>query len=69
MFQISVYAAYLYDAVWLYAKAAHEIIQEGGDFTNGTAIIQKLLGSNYTGKFLLIVTLNTLPHNHDFSRP
>ncbi|XP_045214115.2 receptor-type guanylate cyclase Gyc76C-like [Mercenaria mercenaria] len=47
--KISVYAAYLYDAVMLYAKAAHQHLEEGGDITNGTAIIQKILGSNYVG--------------------
>ncbi|KAL4240408.1 hypothetical protein ACF0H5_001200 [Mactra antiquata] len=48
--KITVYAAYLYDAVMLYAKAAHETIEEGNAITNGTAIIQKILGSNYTGQ-------------------
>lgn len=47
--KISVYAAYLYDAVILYAKAAHQHLEEGGEITNGTAIIQKILGSNYVG--------------------
>jgi hypothetical protein len=41
----------------LYAKAAHEHLEEGGDITNGTAIIQRILGSNYVGKLRL--SLNT----------
>ncbi|KAH3862698.1 receptor-type guanylate cyclase Gyc76C-like [Dreissena polymorpha] len=45
--KITVYAAHLYDAVMLYAKAAHEVITNGGDITNGTAIISRLLNSNY----------------------
>lgn len=47
------YAAYLYDAVMLYAKAAHKVIEEGGNITNGTAIIENILGSNYTGNTTL----------------
>jgi hypothetical protein len=57
LFKITVYAAYLYDAVMLYAKAAHEHLEEGGDIINGTAIIQRILGSNYVGKLKL--NLNT----------
>jgi len=49
---VTVYAAYLYDAVMLYAKAAHTIIQKGGNITNGTAVIETILGSNYTGMSL-----------------
>lgn len=41
------YAAYLYDAVILYAKAAHHLLLEGGEITNGTAIIHSLLNQSY----------------------
>lgn len=44
---ITVYAAYLYDAVILYAKAAHHLLLEGGEITNGTAIIHSLLNQSY----------------------
>ncbi|XP_048763359.2 receptor-type guanylate cyclase Gyc76C-like [Ostrea edulis] len=44
---ITVYAAYLYDAVILYAKAAHKLIESGGEITNGTAIIHSLLNQTY----------------------
>jgi hypothetical protein len=45
-----VYAAYLYDAVMLYAKAAHKLIESGGEITNGTAIIHSLLNQTYESK-------------------
>ena len=43
------YAAYLYDAVILYAKAVHQVLKEGGNLTDGKAIIGRILDSNYTG--------------------
>ena len=43
------YAAYLYDAVILYAKAVNQVLKEGGNLTDGKAIIDKILDSNYTG--------------------
>ena len=49
IFQITVYAAYLYDSVMLYAKAVHQVLAEGGNITDGRAIIAKILDSNYTG--------------------
>ena len=54
LLQITVYAAYLYDAVMLYAKAVHRVLEEGGNLTDGTAIIGKILDSNYTGRELLM---------------
>ncbi|CAH1793794.1 unnamed protein product [Owenia fusiformis] len=44
---ISVYAAYLYDAVHLYARALHEVLVEGGSVTNGSYIISKMKGKTY----------------------
>ncbi|XP_052770331.1 receptor-type guanylate cyclase Gyc76C-like [Mya arenaria] len=44
----TVFAAYLYDAVLLYAKAVHEVIEAAGSVTNGTAIVEKILDTNYT---------------------
>ncbi|KAK3591719.1 hypothetical protein CHS0354_019484, partial [Potamilus streckersoni] len=46
---VSVFAAYLYDAMMLYAEAATAVLNEGGSLTNGTAIIQKICGKTYTG--------------------
>ncbi|XP_056019225.1 receptor-type guanylate cyclase Gyc76C-like isoform X2 [Ostrea edulis] len=40
-------AAYLYDAVWLYAKTAHKILEHGGDIRNGTHIIESLINTTY----------------------
>ncbi|KAL5018501.1 hypothetical protein ScPMuIL_004223 [Solemya velum] len=37
-------AAYLYDAIWLYARAADSIIRDGGDITNGTEIVEWMKG-------------------------
>lgn len=48
------YAAYLYDAVILYAKAAHQLLLEGGEITNGTAIIHSLLNQSYESMLNLI---------------
>ncbi|XP_064600660.1 receptor-type guanylate cyclase Gyc76C-like [Liolophura sinensis] len=46
--QITVYAAYLYDAVYLYARALDEVLSAGGDETNGTAIVSHIRGRSYT---------------------
>lgn len=40
-------AAYLYDAVWLYARTAHKILEQGGDIRNGTLIIENLINVTY----------------------
>ena len=44
------YAAYLYDAVKLYADALDEVLKEGGDFKNGTSVIEKVIGRAYKSK-------------------
>ncbi|XP_070186172.1 guanylate cyclase 32E-like [Littorina saxatilis] len=44
---ITDYAAYLYDAVLLYAKAVRLVIDDGGNVRNGTAIINKIRGRSY----------------------
>lgn len=47
-FQISAEAAYLYDAVHLYAKALIKVLRtENGSPRNGTAIIEAIKGSKY----------------------
>lgn len=45
--KITVYAAYLYDAVMLWAKAADNITKSGGSIKDGKAIISKLLEISY----------------------
>ncbi|KAH8419517.1 hypothetical protein KR222_004069 [Zaprionus bogoriensis] len=45
--QISAEAAYLYDAVHLYANALMSVIEAGGRPRNGTAIVAAIKGSRY----------------------
>ena len=45
--QIRPEAAYLYDAVNLYARAVLKLLDKGHDPHNGTAIIDAIKGSNY----------------------
>lgn len=45
--QISAEAAYLYDAVLLYAKALIKVLRQGDRPRNGTAIIEAIKGSKY----------------------
>lgn len=45
--QIRAEAAYLYDAVHLYADAMLKVIKEGGNPKNGTAIIDAVKGRKY----------------------
>ncbi|EDW31140.1 GL20747 [Drosophila persimilis] len=45
--QISAEAAYLYDAVHLYAKALLEVLESGGRPKNGSAIVSAIKGSRY----------------------
>ena len=59
MLQIKHEASYLYDAVWLYALAADEIIREGGDVNDGPAIIERLKGRTYTSNYN-IASLHTM---------
>ncbi|KAH9502488.1 Guanylate cyclase 32E [Bulinus truncatus] len=44
-------AAYLYDAVLLYAKVVHDVIETGGDPRDGRAIIQRIRGTTYKSSF------------------
>ncbi|XP_054290482.1 guanylate cyclase 32E [Macrosteles quadrilineatus] len=45
--RITAVAAYLYDAVQLYAKAVLEILEEGGNPYNGTNVINHIKGRHY----------------------
>lgn len=40
-------AAYLYDAVFLYAHALREILLEGGDPYDGLAVMERIRGRAY----------------------
>ncbi|XP_064641678.1 speract receptor-like isoform X2 [Lineus longissimus] len=40
-------AGYLYDAVWLYAKAAHKLLEMGERVDDGRAIFKELRGKEY----------------------
>ena len=45
--QIRAEAAYLYDAVFLYAHALREILLEGGDPYDGLAVMERIRGRAY----------------------
>jgi hypothetical protein len=40
-------AAYLYDAVWIYARAAHAVLNAGLDPSNGTLVMDYIKGTTY----------------------
>lgn len=45
--QIRAEAAYLYDAVHVYARALNETLRGGGDPYDGRALIASILGTTY----------------------
>lgn len=47
LLQITVYAAYLYDAVMLYARALDAVLRDNGSATDGVAIFNKINGTSY----------------------
>ncbi|XP_071439399.1 guanylate cyclase 32E [Hetaerina americana] len=51
-------AAYLYDAVHLYARALESVLLSGGDSRNGTAIIEAMRGARYLSAMGYIVSLD-----------
>lgn len=53
--QIPPEAAYLYDAVMIYAQVIHEFIQEGRDTRDGRAIIDRIRGRSYKSEFTLFI--------------
>ena len=48
--QIQDDAAYLYDAVMLYALSLNETLADGGSITNGTDIINRVLDRSFQSK-------------------
>ncbi|XP_060597382.1 receptor-type guanylate cyclase Gyc76C-like isoform X2 [Ruditapes philippinarum] len=53
-------AAYLYDALWLYAKAVHKCIVEEIDYKNGTNVINKIKHQTYMSAMGYILRINEL---------
>jgi len=53
--QVPIYAAYLYDAVSVYARALKEALDEGIDRRNGTAIVERIKGRTYDSKLRVVV--------------
>jgi len=47
MFQLPVEAAYLYDAVWIYARAANAVVAEGYDPSDGRRILNNIRRTTY----------------------
>jgi len=45
--QLRVEAAYLYDAVWIYARAAHALVAQGYDPSDGRRILNHIKGTTY----------------------
>lgn len=45
--QLPVEAAYLYDAVWIYARAAHALVAQGYDPSDGRQILDRITGTTY----------------------
>lgn len=60
---ISVRAAYLYDAVIIYALAATKMLRAGGDLRDGRTLMQKYVFNNiYTSKQGFQVFLSSTSH-------
>ena len=52
-FQVPIAAAYLYDAVMLYAKALDDVLKRKESPRNGTAIISKIRNNRYQSKWFM----------------
>ena len=63
-FQIPPEAAYLYDAVWIYARAAHKAITNGQEPSDGRKILDFIKGTTYQSKIYKYTRSNTcILHN------
>lgn len=51
-------AAYLYDAVWLYARTVQECLTEGTNYLNGTLIANKIKEKTYKSAMGFILRIN-----------
>ncbi|XP_058056782.1 guanylate cyclase 32E [Anopheles bellator] len=45
--QVPIYGAYLYDALIIYARAATEVLREGGDISDGRLIMRHIFNRSY----------------------
>ncbi|XP_052898800.1 LOW QUALITY PROTEIN: guanylate cyclase 32E [Anopheles moucheti] len=45
--QVPIYGAYLYDALIIYARAASEVIRDGGDISDGKLIMRHIFNRSY----------------------
>lgn len=51
--QVHIEAAYLYDAVWIYARAAHAVLSDiKGDPADGRLIMHYIKGTTYLSKLI-----------------
>ena len=48
--QVGIHAAYLYDAVAIVVGAVDKVLRSNGDVTNGTAILERIIGHKYTSE-------------------
>ena len=44
-------AAYLYDAVWVYARAADALVAQGYDSSDGRRILDNIKGTTYKSTY------------------
>ncbi|OWR49210.1 putative guanylate cyclase [Danaus plexippus plexippus] len=61
---VSIYAAYLYDSVKLYATALHQIIEEETTYKNETLTYEKLQSIVTNGTHIVAKMISTTPFNN-----
>lgn len=67
MFQfVSIYAAYLYDSVKLYATALHKLIEEETVLKNETLTYQKLMSIATNGSLIVSKMIRITPFKSEF---
>jgi len=54
--QVPIYAAYLYDAVNVYARALKEALDDGIKPENGSAIVDRIKGRTYDSKSFMFLS-------------
>ena len=65
LLQISVFAAYLYDAVLLYARALDAVLKENKSHLDGRAISMKMRSTSYESKD---ISVKGFINNHEWSK-